>query len=192
MRIGVLLLLLASLLLLGCGGQSGPTDNEKQLTAQLVAASGDLARMNASLSQCTAERDALQATISQLQQEKSGLLAQVNALQQNSQSTGAAASNQSEKLAFVEGKLGEVDEKLGLYKAYDEAFMQSGTPSNSQLVDIGIRVRNLNNTQIQNNWNSLLDCGYCANATSLKISFYTSILDSVRGDVSAANDKLAG
>lgn len=185
------MVLFSALLLLGCtGGDSGPSQREKDLSAQLLSASTQLAQMNSSLSQATAERDALQATVTQLQQDKASLTIQVDQLKVSTQNVSSSATDQTEKITFVKGKMAAVSEKLGLYDAYDMAFVQTSSPSNSQLVDIGIKVRALNDTAIQNNWNALLDCGYCANATNLKVLFYTSILTSVKTDVDAAKAKL--
>ena len=188
-RIVALAALLLLVLSFGCvQGQEGELEDAKAQAESL----------NASLEDCNDNLAALQAQYDALSNGSAGTQQQVNSLQsQVSDLTDTVSSLQSElseegdKTALALRQANLIHGKLLVYERYDEIFVQaSTTPSTSQLVDMEVRVRGLNDSEVLEKWTAVLDCGYCAEAAELESEFVAQLLKSIGNNVEDIQSEL--
>jgi len=187
---GKLALAVFSLALLGClGGGPSQADYDK-VRSDLAFLQRSCDTLNRSFSNLTAECNSILSQKAALEEEKAELTRSISALSTELNVSEAALAAERAKENASKRKMDDAVAKLNLYNDTKALLARGYAVPTSEIVAHTIKINALNDSELNADWNNVLDCGACANASTLENTFYSRLLSLARADIEAAKAQL--
>ncbi|MEM3030828.1 MAG: hypothetical protein QXH27_03780 [Candidatus Micrarchaeia archaeon] len=176
-------------LLFGCAGGPSQADYDK-LRSDFVFLQRSCDSLNRSFANLTAECNDILSQKAALEAEKATLSSQISSLNTQLNGSDTALAAERAKQNASKARMDSAIVKLNLYNDTKTLLAKGYAVTTSELVAHTIKINALNDSQLNTEWDDILNCGACANASSLENAFYARLLGLARADIEAAKAQL--